>query len=60
MERFFSTLKKELIHRKKFKSRVEARRVIFEYIEVFYNRQRIHSALDYKSPAEYEAAALAA
>jgi transposase InsO family protein len=60
MESFFSTLKKELIHRRRFRTRDEARREIFEYIEVFYNRQRIHSALDYKSPAEYEAAAHAA
>jgi putative transposase len=60
MESFFSTLKKELIHRKKFSTRDEARKVIFEYIEVFYNRQRMHSTLNYMSPAEYEAAAVAA
>jgi putative transposase len=60
MESFFSTLKKELIHRKRFRTRDEARREIFEYIEVFYNRQRIHSALGYMSPAEFEAAAQAA
>lgn len=60
MESFFSTLKKELIHRTKLEFRDEARRVIFENIEVFYNRQRMHSALDYKSPAEYEVATLAA
>ena len=39
----------------KFKSREEAKNVIFEYIEVFYNRVRIHSANDYLSPAEFEA-----
>jgi transposase InsO family protein len=60
MESFFSTLKKELIHRRKFRTRDEARREIFEYIEVFYNRQRMHSALGYMSPAEFEAAAQAA
>ena len=39
----------------KFKSREEAKNVIFEYIEVFYNHARIHSANDYLSPAEFEA-----
>ena len=41
-------------HECKFKSREEARHLIFEYIEVFYNRVRIHSANDYLSPVEYE------
>lgn len=54
MESFFGTLKKELVHHKKYRSREEARRDIFEYIEVFYNRQRLHSSLGYKSPAEFE------
>jgi len=54
-ESFFHTLKTELIHQCKFKSREDARNVIFEYIEVFYNRIRIHSANDYLSPAEFEA-----
>ena len=53
-ESFFCTLKKELIYRKKFATRDEARREIFDFIEVFYNRQRMHSFLGYKSPAEFE------
>jgi len=53
-ETFFGTLKTELIYCKKYSSRDEARRSIFEYIEVFYNRQRKHSALGYLSPAEFE------
>ena len=54
MESFFATLKKELIHQRRFRTREEARRGIFEYIEVFYNRERLHSSLGYVSPAEYE------
>lgn len=53
-ESFFSSLKTEAIHYHKFKTREEARHVIFEYIEVFYNRVRIHSANDYLSPVDYE------
>ena len=53
-ESFFHTLKTELIHHCRFKTREEAREVIFEYIEVFYNRERIHSANDYLSPVDYE------
>ncbi len=53
-ESFFHTLKTELTHQCKFKTREEARHAIFEYIEVFYNRIRIHSANDYLSPVEYE------
>jgi len=53
-ESFFATLKTELTHHHKFKTREEAKHVIFEYIEVFYNRIRIHSATDYLSPVEYE------
>jgi len=56
-ESFFSTLKKELVWRTKFTSREQARREIFEFIEVFYNRQRMHSYLGYLSPVEFEAAA---
>jgi len=59
-ESFFSTLKKELVWRTKFDSREQARREIFEFIEVFYNRQRMHSYLGYLSPVEFEAAAKAA
>ena len=50
----YGTLKTESLHRKVFATKDDARREIFEYIEVFYNRQRIHSALDFVSPAEYE------
>jgi transposase InsO family protein len=59
-ESFFHTLKVELIHRQKFKTRAEATQAIFEYIEVWYNRRRLHSSLGYLSPADYEAKALAA
>jgi transposase InsO family protein len=54
MESCFGTLKKELIHQACYATRSEARQSIFEYIEVYYNRQRRHSTLDYRSPAEYE------
>ena len=54
MESFFHTLKTELTHHKRYRTREEARRDIFEYIEVFYNRQRLHSSLGYKTPAEFE------
>lgn len=59
-ESFFHTLKVELIHRRKFKTRAEATGAIFEYIEVWYNRRRLHSSLGYLSPADYEAKVLAA
>lgn len=52
-ESFFATIKKELIHRFKFETRRLAASAIFEYIEVFYNRIRKHSKLEYNSPAEY-------
>ncbi len=54
MESFFATLKTELIHQRTYPSRQQAKADIFEYIEVFYNRQRLHSALNYRSPAEHE------
>ena len=54
MESFFAALKKELIHDEDYQSRDEARASAFEYIEVFYNRVRRHSALGYQSPVEYE------
>ncbi len=54
MESFFGTLKMELIYGNRFKTRAEARQAIFEYIEVFYNRIRLHSSLGYMSPLEYE------
>lgn len=52
-ESFFATIKKELIHRYRFKTRREAAAAIFEYIEVFYNRIRKHSLLGYTSPVQY-------
>ena len=55
MESFFRTLKRELVHREACATREEeARRSLFEYIEVFYNRQRLHSSLGYRSPVQYE------
>ena len=54
MESFFGTLKCELIHDRRYRTRTEARQDIFEYIEVFYNRQRRHSSLGYLSPVSYE------
>lgn len=53
-ETFFHTLKTELTKREKYKTREEARKSIFEYIEIFYNRKRLHSAIGYISPVEYE------
>jgi putative transposase len=55
VESFFRTLKVELIYGRKFKTREEARTAIFEFIEVWYNRQRLHSSLDYMTPENYEA-----
>jgi putative transposase len=54
-ESLFSTVKRELTHHETYSTREEARRSLFEYLEVFYNRRRIHSTLGYRSPAEYEA-----
>jgi len=54
MESFFATLKKELVHQADYVTREAARRSLFEYIEVFYNRERRHSALGYQSPSEFE------
>ncbi len=51
---FFATIKKELIYRSEFATKAEARRAIFEYIEVWYNRQRIHSSIGYMTPVQYE------
>ena len=53
-ESFFSTLKRELVYREKFKTREEAKQKLFEYIEIFYNRQRRHSTLGYLSPMQFE------
>jgi transposase InsO family protein len=54
MESFFHTLKTELIYFEKYRTRQEARGSVFEYIEIFYNRIRRHSSLDYCSPVEFE------
>ena len=56
-ESFFATLKKELVHHEVYETRTEARASLFEYIEVFYNRQRLHSSLSYVSPTDFEASA---
>ena len=55
VESFFATLKKELIHHRRYATREQAKQDVFEWIEVFYNRQRRHSTLGYCSPAEFEA-----
>jgi len=54
MESFWSTLKHELVYRNHFLSRTQARQCIFEWIEVFYNRTRLHSSLGFKSPVDFE------
>jgi transposase InsO family protein len=54
MEAFWSTLKHELIYRRRFATRAEATTAIFDYVESFYNRTRLHSALGFKSPLAYE------
>ncbi|MBW4483088.1 MAG: integrase core domain-containing protein [Tildeniella torsiva UHER 1998/13D] len=53
-ESFFCTLKTELIHPRIFLTRMVARTVIAEWIEVFYNRQRLHSILGYLPPVQFE------
>jgi transposase InsO family protein len=59
-ESFFRTLKVELIYRRRFRTRAAAKVAIVEYIELFYNRRRLHSSLGYLSPTEYEEQAHAA
>ena len=54
-ESFFSTLKRELTHHESYVDRAEVHSSLFDYIEIFYNRQRRHSTLGYRSPAEYHA-----
>jgi transposase InsO family protein len=53
-ESFFATLKKELIYRNHYRTKAEAKKAIFEYIEVWYNRRRLHSSLGFKSPVQFE------
>ena len=54
MESFFGTLKQELVYQEQFVTRDEAKVKVFEYIEVFYNRQRRHSSVGSRSPVEFE------
>lgn len=54
MESFFATLKQELVYHRLYQNRKEAKQDIFEYIEVWYNRKRMHSTLGYMSPHEFE------
>lgn len=56
MESFFSIIKRELVYQVQFETKDEARQQIYRYIEFFYNRKRIHSALDYMSPDRFEEA----
>ncbi len=56
-ESFFHTLKTELVVHEHYRTRAEARATLFDYIEAFYNRQRLHSSLGYLSPVDFEAAA---
>jgi transposase InsO family protein len=53
-ESFFATLKTELVYLERFETREEARLKVFDFIEIFYNRQRSHSSLGYKSPVDFE------
>jgi putative transposase len=52
MESFFSSLKTEMVHRTRFQTRREAKAALFEYIEIFYNRQQRHSSIGYRTPAQ--------
>jgi putative transposase len=54
MESFFHSLKVERVHHQRYATRDEARSDVFNYIELFYNRLRRHSELDYRSPREFE------
>ena len=56
MESFWSSMQIELLNRKRWKTRVELSNAMFDYIEIFYNRQRRLSQLDYVSPIEFELA----
>jgi putative transposase len=55
MESFFKTMKVELVYPQQYQTHEEAKQSIFEYIEIFYNRQRMHSALNFQTPAVFEA-----
>jgi len=54
VEAFWARMQVELLNRKKWRTRVELANAIFEYLEIFHNRQRRHSALDMRTPTEYE------
>jgi len=54
VESFFGTMKQELVHHQKYRNRSQARQSLFEYIERFYNRRRLHSTLGYRTPAQFE------
>jgi putative transposase len=54
MKSFFQTFKTELIYQTNFLKRQDAKRAIFEWIEEFYNRQRIHSSVGFKTPVDFE------
>ncbi len=53
-ESFFNNIKNEMIFSSKYNCQNEARAAIFDYIEIFYNRQRIHQSLEYKTPNDFE------
>jgi transposase InsO family protein len=53
-ESFFATIKTELVYDRRWATRLDLRAAVFDYIEVFYNRQRLHSTLGYKSPTQLE------
>ena len=53
-ESFFSSLKNEIVHHRNYQTRDEARTEIFEYIELFYNRKRLHQSLNYQTPMKYK------
>jgi putative transposase len=55
MESFWGKLKSEALHQEKFTTMEQARAAVFDYIEVFYNRQRLHASLGYVSPEQFVA-----
>jgi transposase InsO family protein len=57
MEIFYHTFKVEMIYGQRYRPRSEAQTAVFDYIEIFYNRQRLHSSLDYQAPEAFERAA---
>jgi transposase InsO family protein len=57
MESFYHTLKVELVYGQRYLTRGEAQTAVFDYVEIFYKRQRLHSSLDYQTPEAFERAA---